>query len=161
MMPKMSNDPYGVRLLDVDREQRRIRLCVFIVRYNLAYQRHEPLPSSDDLGFFWSLLWEHCDSYIEAQLNPAARPFNEGVISAPAAADHIDKVALVQTFNHPVTDEAWDDLYDIHAQRGNAWASERYLVRGDYDLWVYDGAWFDWLTLGASWVTSARRAQVA
>ena len=52
----MSTDIYGVRVLDVDPKELRVRFKVFAVYYDTGSQSCPPVP--DDPGFFFFLLWE-------------------------------------------------------------------------------------------------------
>lgn len=157
----MSTDLYGVRILDVDREQRRMRVRVFVVYYDVAYKQHQPIPTADDLGFFFRILWEQCGGYpYDKPIQQALSVdmfLNEGFVASNAYR-FIDKVEVLQTQNHPIPDDGWEGYFDFYYERDGAWKDEARLVQGDYDVWVSDVAWLDGVTEGASWGTTAYTA---
>lgn len=154
----MSTDLYGVRILDVDREQRRMRVRVFVVYYDVAYKQHQPIPTADDLGFFFRILWEQGGCYPYDQ--PIQRAISdtlshhEGFVSSNAYR-FIEEVEVLKLRNHPVSRSRWKELSDFYYERDGAWKDEERLVQGDYDVWVSDPEWLDGITQGSSWGTTA------
>ena len=52
----MATHIYGVRVLDIDPKEMRVRFKVFAVYYDTASETFPPVP--DDPAFFFFLLWE-------------------------------------------------------------------------------------------------------
>lgn len=59
----MSTDMYGVRVLEVDPDQLRVRLKVFVVYYETGSRTYIPLPD-DEPGIFLQFLWDSDEGAI-------------------------------------------------------------------------------------------------
>lgn len=143
----MSTDLYGVRVLDVDRDQSRVRLRVFVVYYDVAYESHQPIPS--DASFFVRVL---CDKEALGDDISWDDRFDEAWIDANAWR-FVDRFVELERRNHPVTD--WSSYSDFYYERGGGWVDQDQLVQADYDLFVTKPEYLDALSVGDSWGTTS------
>ncbi|MEU8362670.1 tetratricopeptide repeat protein [Nonomuraea sp. NPDC048882] len=150
----MSTDLFGVRVLDVDRERRRVRIRVFVVYYEPSWGTDDLLPN--DASFFFRVLWEGADD---------ARGHDGGPLADLVGLDEfldeewVDRhtrlfvagVERVVTRNHPLDDDAWDRLAMFYYEHDGGWQDEDLLAQGDYDVEVTDPRCLTPLRLGQSW----------
>ena len=155
----MSTDLYGVRVLQLDPEARRVRLRVFVVYYDTHGGYHQPLP--EDASFFFRVLWDEADARFGGggSLGCAVsveQICDDGFVDANAFRI-IERIEQIEARNHPVTD--YSNLSDFYYERGGSWQDEEELVQADYDVWVTDARWLDHLWLGQSWGTTSYETQ--
>ncbi|MEU1665829.1 tetratricopeptide repeat protein [Streptomyces sparsogenes] len=152
----MSTDLYGVRVLDVEPEDSRVRFRVFVVYYDTGSRTHAPLP--DDPSFFFALLWEAAHRSPISSLHPLRRVGVDEVLDAEwvAARTHryVRRIERVATRNHPVADADWERLHDFYHERDGRWKHEDLLVQADYDVEVTDARWLESLSPGHGWATT-------
>lgn len=151
----MSTDLYGIRILKKEESQKRIRIRVFVVYYDVAYKSHQPLP--EDHSFFFRILWDSPGSYGN----------REHVLSELVSTDHyldeawvdrhtwrfIDRVERLETRNFPVKN--FKKYSDFYYERNGSWKDEQKLVQADYDVYVSDEAYLLHLEEGVSWGTTS------
>jgi len=138
----MATDLYGIRVLDLVPDERRVRFRVFVVYYDTEDRTHAPLPH--DPSFFLRLL-------SESGLN-LGEIFDEDWVGANAYrfVRHVEQVA---SRNHPVVE--WTRLHDFYYVRDGRWPEEDLLVQADYDVDVTESWCLGSLTVGRSWATAA------
>ncbi|MES4901738.1 MULTISPECIES: hypothetical protein [unclassified Streptomyces] len=147
---------YGVRVLTLAPDRRRVGFRVFVVDYNAKRRWHAELPQ--DPGYFLSLLWESADD----RGGPLGDLFtwreleDDGWVAVNARW-FVESVERVAVRNHPLSDEGWehiDALWEagIH-QRDGGWPDEDLLVQADYEVQVTDPRWLEHLRPGLSWET--------
>lgn len=154
----MSTDLFGVRVLDLDHERRRVRFRVFAVYYEPSWGTDDLLPN--DPSFFFRVLWEGADD-IRGHVNgPLADLVGVDQFLDEAWVDRhthlfVAGVERVATRNHPLDDDAWDRLAMFYYERDGGWQDEDLLAQGDYDVEVTDLRWLAPLRLGQSWGTTS------
>ncbi|WP_171165235.1 WD40 repeat domain-containing protein [Streptomyces sp. I05A-00742] len=155
----MSTDIYGVRVVSVSPQELQVRFQVFVVYYDTEVRTYSPV--SDDLGFFFHLLWEGASGYCGTHRDgPLSKLVNVHTLGNHAWVDanarrFISGVEHVATRNHPPTDEQWGRLSDFYYERGGAWKDEDLLVQSTYDVRVTDRRWLEPLRVGDAWGTTA------
>ncbi|MEV0351692.1 hypothetical protein AB0H88_38480 [Nonomuraea sp. NPDC050680] len=154
----MSTDLFGVRVLDLDHERRRVRFRVFVVYYEPSWGTDDLLPN--DPSFFFRVLWEGADD-IHGR--------NGGLLADLVGLDEfldeawVDRhthlfvagVERVTTRNHPLDGDAWNRLAMFYYERDGGWQDENLLAQGDYDVEVADPRCLAPLRLGQSWGTTS------
>lgn len=154
----MSTDIYGVRVLDVDPKELRVRFKVFAVYYDTGSRTCPPVP--DDPGFFFFLLWEAAQPHAPMdQRAPLGRMFEVDTMLDYAWVDanarrFVSRIERVATANHPPTPGQWERLHDFYYERGGSWKDEDLLVQFDYDVWVTDARCMETLAPGDAWATT-------
>lgn len=153
----MSTDLYGVRILGIEPEKRKVTLRVFVVYYDTGYKSHQPLPT--DHSFFLRILWDQGDT----------RFGGGGPIGDEIDVDHfldeqwidantyrfVKSVNQVSTKNFPLADNDYEDYHDFYYERDNKWENEEKLVQADYEIIVTDEKYIQHLSTGLSWGTTA------
>jgi hypothetical protein len=141
----MSTMMYGVRVLDVDRDDLRVRLKVFAVYYDTDSMSFPGVPET---GLLFFALWERAplvelDHLLDFEwVDANARRF-------------VSRVELVASANHPPTDGHWERLDDFYYLRDGGWKDEDLLIQFEYDVWVTDPRWLEPLKPGDAWQTAA------
>ncbi|TMR88878.1 lactonase family protein [Nonomuraea basaltis] len=156
----MSTDLYGIRVMALEPEQRRVRLRVFVTYYD-ADEYDEALLDGDT-SFFLRVLWDEADTRFED-----GGPLGEQV-SLDEILDEdwvdgntwrfIERFEAVMSKNVPFTKTDIANLpsrsYDLE------WfTDEELLVQTDYDVWVTDPRWLAHLSLGQNWTTTSYPTQ--
>lgn len=155
----MSTDLYGIRVLALDRANRRVRLRVFVVYETRpdAFD-HTPLPS--DLSFFlralggvpqWKYRWLRAP--IDAAI-PEGKRYDEPWVDANAWR-YIERFERVSTRNEPLLDPPDEGVTMFHYEREGCWEQESRMMQADFDVWVTRPAFLAHLELGMSWGTTA------
>ncbi len=143
----MSTDLYGIRILETDREARRVRMRVFVVYYDVSYESHQPIPT--DRSFFVRVL---CDKEALGDDISWDDRFDEAFIDANAFR-YVDRFVELERRNEPVTD--WESFSDFYYERGGGWVDEDKLVQADYDVFVSKPEYVDAMVVGDSWGTTS------
>ncbi|OPF73383.1 hypothetical protein VT50_0228635 [Streptomyces antioxidans] len=157
----MSTDLFGVRVLDLDHEQRRVCFRVFVVYYEPSWGTGELLP--DDPTFFFRVLWEAAEN---------STPRRDGSLADVVTLDEfldeewvesnthrfVAGIERVAARNHPVSDEAFERLPMFSHERDGGWQDEERLAQGDYLVQVTDARWMESLRVGQSWGTTSYAA---
>ena len=143
----MSTDLYGVRILEVDEAQRRVRMRVFVVYYDTHYEHHQPIPG--DRSFFVRVL---CDKGALGEDIDDGSRFDEGHVDRNAFR-YIERFTELERRNFPVEDYA--DYHDFYYERGGKWSDEDRLVQVVYDVFVTKGEYTRALRAGDAWGTTA------
>ena len=143
----MSTDLYGVRILDVDPEDARFRVRVFVVYYDTHHKFHQPVP--DDRSFFVRVL---CDKDALGDDISDDDKYSEGYINR-CAFRYIERFAELERRNFPLP--TYEGMSDFYYERSGAWQDEEMLVQADYDVWVTDPAYLEALSVGDSWGTTS------
>lgn len=151
----MSTDLCGIRILEKDESQKRIRLRVFIVYYDVAYKSHEPLP--EDHSFFFRILCDSQGSYHERKQVIRSLVSMDQFLDEAWVDRHtwrfIDKVEQIAIRNYPVKN--YKKYSDFYYERQGKWDNEEKLVQADYDVFVSDAAYINHLEEGMSWGTTS------
>ncbi|SOD61067.1 hypothetical protein SAMN06297387_102483 [Streptomyces zhaozhouensis] len=150
----MSTDLFGVRVLDLDRERRRVRFRVFVVYYEPSWGTGELLP--EDPSFFFRVLWEAAEDFGQHRFGVLTDlvPLDDFL----DGADHrcfVERYERVAVRNHPVSDEDFERLAMFYYERDGGWQDEESLAQGDYDVYVTDARWLESLRIGQSWGTTS------
>ena len=156
----MPADGYGVRVLHVDADNRRVRLRVLMIDYDLAARRHAPEPS--DPSLFFQLLWEaagdrHFREHVPLplyDLTPLKDAYDFAWIGANTRR-YIAGVDRIACRNHPIGEEDWQRLRSHHPYQGDGWLDEDRLPQFDVDVWVTDRQWLSHLRPGQTWSSVA------
>ncbi|WP_405610317.1 WD40 repeat domain-containing protein [Streptomyces sp. NBC_01508] len=144
---------YGVRVLDLQPDRRRVRFRVFVVDYDVGRRWHAELPT--DPGFFMQLLWESA----EGHKGPLRRvgtwqELDDDGWLAVNTRWFVEGLERVAVHNHPPSDEDWEHINALQGrmrERDDAWPDEDRLVRADYEVRVTDPRWLEHLAPGLSW----------
>ncbi|MDA2805680.1 tetratricopeptide repeat protein [Nocardiopsis suaedae] len=154
----MSTDLFGVRVLDLDPDRRRVRFRVFVVYYEPAWGTGDLLP--DHPTFFCRLLWEAAEHFTPHRFGPMT-----DVVTLDEFLDEwwvecnthrfVAGVERVAERNHPVGDEDFDRLATFYYERDGGWQDEERLAQADYDVHVTDARWIESLRIGQSWGTTS------
>lgn len=151
----MSTDLYGIRVLETDPAERRVRLNVFVVYYDTAYERHEPIP--EDHSFFLRVLWDRGDTRFGG-----GGPIGDVIDVDQILDEHwvdthtwrfIDSVELLQTRNFPL--DSYTGMSDFYYERDGRWQDEDKLVQAEFDVYVSDERYIEHLYEGMSWGSTA------
>ncbi|WP_329520596.1 hypothetical protein [Spirillospora sp. NBC_01491] len=151
----MSTDLFGLRVLDLDHERRRVRFRVFVVYYEPSWGTGDLLPN--DPSFFFRALWEGAqDSHERERLTDLIgwrELLDEEWVDRHTHrfVSHVERLA---TRNHPVDDDAFESLAMFYYERDGGWQDEHLLAQGDYDVQVTDSRWMATLRPGQSWGTT-------
>jgi hypothetical protein len=147
----MSTDLYGLRILELAPLERRVRLRVFVVYYDSAYEQYQEL--TDDPSFFLRALRD-----LPIGTDESAAPICKAVdlddfLSEPWVAANawrfIERVERLETRNEPID---WSQGYnDFYYEHDGQWPDEEKLVQADFDVWVRSSAWIEHLSPGLSW----------
>jgi len=158
----MSTDLYGVRVLDINENEKKIKLRVFVVYYDTSYKYHQPIPV--DKSFFLRILWDKADNRF-GETSSLGKEVNVDNILDETWVDHntykfIDKLEVLDTKNYPIED--YSKYFDFYYARdlgdksvSLSWQDEENLVQCDYDLFVTDEKYLDHLSVGLSWGTTS------
>ncbi|MEU7317521.1 hypothetical protein [Streptomyces sp. NPDC007083] len=154
----MSTDMYGVRVLDVDPDELRVRLQVLVVYYDTGSRTHIPLPDEEP-GTFLHFLWESADGWLDnddERVGPLGRVLStDDILDYEWVDTHarcfISHIRRIGTLNHPPTEEHWKNLHDFYYERNGVWKDEELLVQADYEIRVTDRRWLAHLTEGQAW----------
>ncbi|GAA3659742.1 hypothetical protein GCM10022224_023940 [Nonomuraea antimicrobica] len=149
----MSTDLYGVRVLALEPERRRVTFKVFVVYYDTHAKTCPPLP--DEPGFFLHVLWQQ--GRWEHPLGEAItvdQIRNEEWVNIHSRW-FIENIERTSTANYPPQDEDFERLYDFSYERPGGWKDEELLVQADYDVQVTDPRWLEQLSVGDAWGTAA------
>ncbi|WP_405797821.1 WD40 repeat domain-containing protein [Streptomyces sp. NBC_01506] len=158
----MSTDMYGVRVLEVDPDQLRVRLKVFVVYYETGSRTYIPLPD-DEPGIFLQFLWDSDEgrhlSDDDERTGSLGRVLSTDDILNFEWVDtnarrFISEVRRAKTLNDPPTEEQWEGLHDFYYERDGAWKDENLLVQGEYEIRVTDRKWLAHLSEGQSWAST-------
>ncbi|NBE99156.1 hypothetical protein FE391_37335 [Nonomuraea sp. KC401] len=160
----MSTDLFGVRVLDLDHERRRVRFRVFVVYYEPSWGTDDLLPN--DPSFFFRLLWEGADDVGGHNSGPLADLVGlDEFLDEAWVVRHthlfVAGVQRVATRNHPLDGDAWNRLAMFYYERDGGWQDEDLLAQGDYDVEVTDLRWLAPLRLGQSWGTTSYESEAA
>ncbi|MEU5208392.1 hypothetical protein [Streptomyces sp. NPDC020742] len=149
----MSTDLYGVRVLDVAPDRRRVTFEIFVVYYDTESRTCAPLP--DEPGFFLHLLWERArwDGPL-GELITVDRILDQDWVDSHARW-FIDDVERISCDNYPPTEDHFARLHDFYYERAGGWQDEDLLVQGQYTVHVTDPRWTQPLRPGDSWGTAA------
>lgn len=147
ILGRVSTDLYGIRVLDLDPEQGRVRLRVFVVYYDTSDESHQPVPS--DRSFFVRVL---CDKEALGDDIADDERFDEAYVDANAFR-FVDRFVELERRNHPVAD--WSKFSDFYYEREGGWVDEGQLVQADYDVFVTKPHYVDASRVGESWGTTA------
>jgi hypothetical protein len=153
----MSTDLYGVRVIGIFPEERRVRLRVFVVYYEANIQSHQELP--DDASFFFRAVADRALDKRGPLSGLSVEQYCDETWVNANAWRWIDRFERVATRNHPVATEAWEHIHDFYYERYGRWKDEDTLVQADYDVWFIDGAISQYFTLGEAWGTTAYPTQ--
>ncbi len=151
----MSTDLYGIRVLEVAPAEKRARLRVFVVYYDVAYKSHQPLPN--DLSFFLRILWDKADTRFggggplgdEVSVDDIC---DEGYVDRNARR-FVERAVGLEARNYPVKD--WSGFKDFYYENNGKWVDEEKLVQADYDVFVTDPKYLAHLRKGLSWGTTS------
>ena len=124
----MSTDLYGVRILEVEPQARRIRMRVFVVYYDTHYKYHQPV--IDDRSFFVRVL---CDKDALGDDIADDNRFSEPWIDRNAFR-YVDRFVELARRNFPV--KSYKKYSDFYYERAGKWKDEEKLVQADYDVFV-------------------------
>ncbi|MDA2813233.1 tetratricopeptide repeat protein [Nocardiopsis sp. RSe5-2] len=154
----MSTDLFGVRVLDLDPERRRVRFRVFVTYYEPSWGTGDLLP--DHPTFFCRLLWEAAERFTPHRFGPMT-----DVVTIDEFLDEwwvecnthrfVVGVERVAERNHPVDDDDFDRLAMFYYERDGGWQDEERLAQADYDVHVTDARWIESLRIGQSWGTTS------
>lgn len=148
---------YGVRVLALAPDRRRVRFRIFAVDYDVDRRWHAELPR--DPGFFLSLLWQSADDDGGGSLGHffTWRELESDGWLAVNSRWFVESVERVAVHNHPLSDEDWEQIHALQEegihQRDDGWPDEDLLVQADYELQVTDQRWLEHLRPGLSWET--------
>ncbi|XVQ13261.1 WD40 repeat domain-containing protein [Spirillospora sp. CA-255316] len=153
----MLADDYGVRVLNVDPDERRVRVRVFVVRYDRKRRRHPALPG--DVGFFVRMLWGYAGGGdpIRGEISVEQARDQEWV----GANGHwfVERVEGVGSRKSSLDDGGYDLLDgDFHYERDGGWPHEFRFAQGDYDVRVTDARWLEHLRPGQVLGSASREA---
>ncbi|MEV0779797.1 hypothetical protein [Streptomyces sp. NPDC050428] len=138
---------YGVRVLALEPDLRRVRFRIFVIDYNADRRWHAELPA--DPGFFLQLLWESAEDHNGALRQVAGwREMDDDGWLAVNTRWFVEGVDRVAVRNEQLSDADWE-----HISALSAWADEGRLVQGDYEVRATDPRWLDHLIPGQSWET--------
>ncbi|WP_326687206.1 hypothetical protein OIE63_08575 [Streptomyces sp. NBC_01795] len=146
---------YGVRVLDLAPDRRRVRLRLFVVHYDVGVRQYAELPA--DPGFFLQLLWESADGG-DGPLGDVFtwRELDDDGWLAVNTRWFVEGVERVVVRNDALSDEDWkhiDALQEGIHDRDDGWPDEDRLVQADYEVQVTDPRWLEHLWPGRSWET--------
>lgn len=143
----MSTDLYGVRILEVDEAERRVRMRVFVVYYDTHHGYHQPIP--DDRSFFVRVL---CDKgALVDDIDQDAR-FDEAYVDRTAFR-FVERFVKLEEKNHPL--DSYEGYSDFYYERGGRWQDEDKLVQAVYDVYLTRPEYTRALAVGDSWGTTA------
>ncbi len=151
----MSTDLYGVRVLGIHPEERRVRLRVFVVYYDVRGEYHQSIPQ--DLSFFVRILWDKGDIRF-GRGGPIGEEIDVQQLCDESFIDSnahrfVERVEILETRNDPIDD--YEGYHDFYYERGGCWQDEERLAQADYDLFVTDARYLEHLVLGMSWGTTS------
>jgi hypothetical protein len=151
----MSTDLYGVRILDINEDEKKVKLRVFVVYYDTEYKYHQPIPT--DKSFFLRILWDE-DSSIGKEIT-VDNYLDETWVNHNTYK-FVEKLEILSDKNYPIED--YSGYFDFYYERGSddpnitaSWQDEDKLVQCDYNLYVTDKKYLDHLSVGLSWGTTA------
>lgn len=151
------NNLFGVRVLDLDRERRRVRFRVFVTNYEFVHEDEELLP--DDPSFFFRLLFESADDIIGYRYGPVTdvvafgEYFDDGWVDRNTYR-FVARVERLAARNLPADDEDKERLEEYSGEYdGRGWPDEDQLAQGDYEVHVTDPRWMEPLRVGDCWDT--------
>jgi len=158
----MSTDLYGVRVLDINKDEKKVKLRVFVVYYDTNYKYHQPIPV--DKSFFLRILWDKGDNRFGGESSIGEEITLDNYLDE-AWVDHntyrfVEKLEILSNKNYPIEDysEYFDFYYERESDNPNytaSWQDEDKLVQCDYNLFVSDEKYLDHLSVGLSWGTTA------
>jgi WD40 repeat protein len=151
-VPQLSTDLYGVRVLALEPERRKVTFEVFVVYYDTHARTYPPLPSEP--GFFLNVLWEQ--GRWEHPLGEAItvdQILNEEWVNIHSRW-FVEKVERTSTANYPPRDEDFERFHDFYYERSAGWKDEELLVQAEYDVQVTDPRWLEQLSVGDAWGTA-------
>ncbi len=143
----MSTDLYGIRILDVQPAEKRMRMRVFVVYYDTHYEYHQPIPS--DRSFFVRVL---CDKEALGDDIADEDRFDEGYVNRNAFR-YVDRFVELSNTNFPL--ESYEGYSDFYYERDGGWVDEDKLVQADYDLFVTKEEYLEPFEVGQSWGTTS------
>lgn len=150
----MSTDLYGVRILAVDKPNRKVRLQLIVTYYDVSSRYHEPL-LKDITGFFRVLADNSIGGYGDSPLAKEVTTdeyCDEKWVKANAHR-YIQKIELLGKKNQPL--RAYKGLSDFYYLRDGQWKDEERLVQGQYEITVTDEKYLAHLKEGYAWGTTA------
>lgn len=151
----MSTDLYGIRVVDTKPEENKVVIKVFVVYYDVAYKNHQPLPK--DPSFFFRILWDEGDTRFGKGGTIGNEVSVDQICDEPWVDNNtfrfIKNVKQLRTTNFPLTD--YTGYADFYYERNGSWENEDKLVQATYEIEVTDTKYFDHLSSGMSWGTTA------
>jgi len=134
----MSTDLYGIRVLATKPKEQKVTLKVFVVYYDSAAQKHQPLPK--DHSFFLRILWDKGDTRF-GKGGPIEDEISVDQILEERWVDKntfkfIKNVDQIATANFPLED--YTDYSGFYYERNGAWVNEDKLVQATYEIEVTD-----------------------
>jgi len=152
----MSTDLYGIRVLETSPAECRVRLRIFVVCYDTAHKSHEPLPG--DHSFFLGVLQDKVNTRSGGKRSVAEELDTDNIPGENPVETHTrrctERAELLQTRNFPLEDYA--GMQDIYHEHDGRWQDEDKLVQADYDVYLGDEKYIQYLQEGMSWGTALR-----
>lgn len=145
---------FGVRVLDLDRSQLRVRFRVCVLAHESSGSS-QTLPS--DPSFFCRLLWEGAEERY-GPLTDVVTPSE--IRDQRWVNEHthhfVASVERVAERRHEAGDTAGDRFAGAPGEWGpQGRRDEEELPRGDFDTWVTDVRWMESLRVGQRWKSSS------
>jgi hypothetical protein len=147
---------FGLRVLELEPERRRVRLRVFAI-YDEGVDYDSNALLSEDASFFMRVLWDEADTRF------GGGPLGERItMDEILDEDWVDNntwhfvagFAAVAHHNIPYTDAERARRPPIEFDL--SWFSnEEYLPASDYDVWVTDPRWLAHLSVDQQWTTAS------
>ncbi|GAA2447822.1 hypothetical protein GCM10010191_76440 [Actinomadura vinacea] len=156
----MLTDDYGVRVLDLERDERRARVRVFVIRYDRKRRSHAPLPQ--DGAFFMRMLWEMAADGDPIRNEVSAEQVRDDAWVRGNAHRFVERF-VEDASRKPSMDDGGYDLLDgdFHYERDGGWPHEFRFVQGDYDVRVTDARWLEHVRNGQALGSASREAGTA
>ena len=161
-------DLYGVRVLDLDPDARRVRLRVVVVYYDFD-MAHGPVHGVKawalprNASFFLRALWDGLDTTWGGAGGPPHNVIDVDEYCSEVWIDEhcsefIDRVRRVEVRNDPPRAWLWPEM-DNGSSGGRDgsvhWRHEDRMSQADYDVWVTDRRCLEGLWVDRVWETTA------
>ncbi|WP_149260773.1 WD40 repeat domain-containing protein [Actinomadura sp. K4S16] len=153
----MLTDDYGISVLDLDRTERRVRVRVFVVRYDIERRSHPPVPS--EAAFFVRLLWETAADGDPIREEISAARIRDDAWLEQNSRWFVERVEGRDGYKEQLDGGDYGLLDgDTHYQRGDGWTGEFRFAQGDFDVRVPDPRWLHHLEPGLVLGSASRDA---
>lgn len=149
-------DTFGVQVLALEPERRRVRLRVTVLCYDA--DEYDRAVLDEDSSFFLRVLRDEADTGPLGEHVSVDQICDRDWVDANTWL-FIDGFMEVANHNVPFTADDIAALPTIHGMGSDWFTDEDRLVQGDYDVWVTDGRWLTHLSLGQCWTTAAYPSQ--